>query len=55
LAARERGSLAPGLSERVAYFRVPAKGHVERWRECVQDPFREFEPVRTAMDGFDAC
>jgi ectoine hydroxylase-related dioxygenase (phytanoyl-CoA dioxygenase family) len=34
---------------RVAYFRLEAKGHRERWRECVQDPFREFELVRAAQ------
>jgi hypothetical protein len=31
---------------RVAYFRLRAEGHSGRWRECVQDAFREFEPVR---------
>ena len=36
---------------RVAYFRVQAEGHVGRWRECVQDPFREFEPVRAAVES----
>jgi Phytanoyl-CoA dioxygenase (PhyH) len=33
----------------VIYFRLHAEGHSERWRECVQDPLLEFEPVRSAQ------
>jgi hypothetical protein len=30
------------------YFRMRREGHRERWREFVQDPLLEFEPVRAA-------
>ncbi|HVG26186.1 MAG TPA: phytanoyl-CoA dioxygenase family protein, partial [Acidobacteriaceae bacterium] len=35
----------------VVYFRLRREGHRERWRECVQDPLLEFEPVREATDA----
>jgi len=33
----------------VVYFRLQAAGHRERWRDCMQDPLLEFEPVRFAL------
>ena len=35
----------------VIYFRLLKEGHRGRWRECVQDPLLEFEPVREAVGG----
>jgi hypothetical protein len=34
----------------VLYFRLRRAGHRERWRDVVQDPLFEFEPVRTALN-----
>jgi hypothetical protein len=36
-------------TRQVVYFRLQAAGHRERWRECMQDPLLEFEPVRFAL------
>jgi hypothetical protein len=36
-------------TRQVIYFRIHAEGHRERWRDYVQDPLLEFEPVRRAM------
>jgi hypothetical protein len=33
----------------VVYFRLQTAGHRDRWRECMQDPLLEFEPVRFAL------
>jgi hypothetical protein len=33
----------------VLYFRLHRTGHRLRWREAVQDPLLEFEPVRAAL------
>jgi ectoine hydroxylase-related dioxygenase (phytanoyl-CoA dioxygenase family) len=30
---------------RAAYFRVKAKGHDQRWREILQDPFLEYDAI----------
>jgi hypothetical protein len=35
----------------VLYFRLRRQGHRERWRQCVTDPFYEFESVRAALAG----
>jgi hypothetical protein len=35
----------------VLYFRLRRAGHRERWREIVQDPLLEFEPVRAAASA----
>jgi hypothetical protein len=42
------GGNTSDVVRRVAYFRLQAAGHRERWREVVQDEFREFEPVLRA-------
>ena len=34
----------------VIYFRLRRRGHRERWREIVQNPLLEFEPVQAAQD-----
>jgi ectoine hydroxylase-related dioxygenase (phytanoyl-CoA dioxygenase family) len=39
------GNTSSGV-RRAAYFRVKAKGHDERWREILQDPFLEYEAIR---------
>jgi ectoine hydroxylase-related dioxygenase (phytanoyl-CoA dioxygenase family) len=35
----------------VVYFRLRREGHRERWRDIVQDPLLEFEPIRGAVEG----
>jgi hypothetical protein len=35
----------------ILYFRLRCAGHRERWREIVQDPLLEFDPIRAAMAG----
>ena len=39
------GNTSSGV-RRAAYFRVKAKGHDERWREILQDPFLEYDAIR---------
>jgi hypothetical protein len=34
---------------KVAYFRLHAEGHRQRWQQCIQDPWFEFEPVAQAL------
>ncbi|MDQ3566078.1 MAG: hypothetical protein M3436_18980 [Pseudomonadota bacterium] len=45
------GGNITALRREVVYFRLRLEGHRERWRECVQDPLLEFEPVREATDA----
>jgi ectoine hydroxylase-related dioxygenase (phytanoyl-CoA dioxygenase family) len=49
LLGHNMGGNTSALVRRVAYFRLHTEGHRTRWRECVQDPLFEFEPVRAAM------
>jgi hypothetical protein len=42
------GGNTSALTLEVIYFRLRREGHRGRWRECVQDPFLEFEAVRDA-------
>ena len=35
----------------VLYFRLRRTDHRARWRQIVQEPLLEFEPVRAALDG----
>jgi hypothetical protein len=48
LLGHNMGGNTSALVRRVVYFRLQAEGHRTRWRECVQDPLFEFEPVRPA-------
>jgi hypothetical protein len=43
------GNSSPHV-RRVVYFRLQTEGHASRWRECVQYPWTEFEPVRLAVE-----
>lgn len=45
------GGNTSAVTREVVYFRLRREGHRERWRECVQDPLLEFEPVREATDA----
>ncbi|MBV8069581.1 MAG: phytanoyl-CoA dioxygenase family protein [Acidobacteriaceae bacterium] len=45
-------NMGPNISDvvrAVLYFRLRRVGHREHWRIAVQDPFSEFEPVRSAL------
>jgi hypothetical protein len=35
----------------VLYFRLRRTDHRARWRQIVQEPLLEFEPVRAALEG----
>ncbi len=48
LLGHNMGGNTSALVRRVVYFRLHAEGHRTRWREYVQDPLLEFEPVRAA-------
>jgi hypothetical protein len=43
------GGNTTAVRREVIYFRLRRDGHRRRWREFVQDPFLEFEPVREAV------
>lgn len=42
------GGNTGAVRREVIYFRLRRDGHRQRWREFVQDPFLDFEPVREA-------
>jgi hypothetical protein len=42
------GNLSASV-RRVVYFRLQGRDHASRWRQYVQDPLLEFEPVRAAV------
>ncbi len=44
------GNMSAAMREAV-YFRLRRQNHRERWRDIVQDPFLEFEPIRAAVEG----
>jgi ectoine hydroxylase-related dioxygenase (phytanoyl-CoA dioxygenase family) len=46
------GGNTSAVTREVIYFRLGREGHRRRWRECVQDPLLEFEPLREAADFF---
>lgn len=46
------GGNTSAVTREVVYFRLSREEHRGRWRECVQDPFLEFEPVREAANFF---
>jgi hypothetical protein len=46
------GGNVSALTREVIYFRLRREGHRGRWREFVQDPLLEFEPVRDAANFF---
>jgi phytanoyl-CoA dioxygenase PhyH len=50
LLGHNMGANTSEQTRQVVYFRLQAAGHRERWRECMQDPLREFEPVRSALE-----
>jgi len=39
------GGNKSGVTREAVYFRLRREGHRARWRDCVQDPLLEFEPV----------
>ena len=39
------GGNTSGVTREAVYFRLRREGHRARWRDCVQDPLLEFEPV----------
>lgn len=47
------GNLSTTTRE-VVYFRLRCEGHRDHWRDCVQDPLLEFEPVRAAVEEVDS-
>jgi hypothetical protein len=49
LLGHNMGGNTSAVMRRVVYFRLHAEGHRAKWRECVQDPLFEFEPVRAAF------
>lgn len=46
------GGNVSAVTREVVYFRLRREGHRGRWREFVQDPLLEFEPVREATGLF---
>jgi hypothetical protein len=50
LLGHNMGGNTSAQTREVIYFRLHAAGHRQRWRECVQDPLLEFEPVRRALN-----
>ena len=45
------GGNTTGVTREVVYFRLRRAGHRDRWREVVQDPLLEYEPVRAAVNA----
>jgi ectoine hydroxylase-related dioxygenase (phytanoyl-CoA dioxygenase family) len=45
------GGNTSGLTREVVYFRLRREGHRQHWRDYVQDPLLEFEPVRAATEA----
>jgi hypothetical protein len=45
------GGNTTDVTREVVYFRLRRAGHRDRWREVVQDPLLEFEPVRAAVNA----
>ena len=45
------GGNTSGVTREVVYFRLRRAGHRDRWREVVQDPLLEYEPVRAAVNA----
>jgi ectoine hydroxylase-related dioxygenase (phytanoyl-CoA dioxygenase family) len=43
------GGNMSSVTRETVYFRLRREGHRERWRDCVQDPLLEFEPVRATL------
>jgi len=46
-------NMGGNLSEtvrRVVYYRLKSETHAAEWQACVQDPLREFAPVRQALE-----
>ncbi len=43
------GGNVSDTTRKVAYFRLHATGHRDRWRLCIRDPLLEYEPVRRAL------
>jgi hypothetical protein len=50
LLGHNMGGNLSALTRRVVYFRLQAKGHRSRWRNCVRDPLFEFAAVREALE-----
>ncbi len=48
------GGNTANTTRRAAYFRVKRAGHDPRWREILQDPWVEFDPVRKALARNDS-
>jgi hypothetical protein len=46
------GGNTSAVTREVVYFRLNREGHRGRWRECVQDPLLEFEPLREVANFF---
>jgi hypothetical protein len=40
------GNYEGGLTRRALYWRLRAPGHVDRWADCLADPWLEYETVR---------
>ncbi len=49
LLGHNMGGNTSATMREVVYFRLSREGHRERWRDCVQDPLLEFEPVRSSF------
>jgi ectoine hydroxylase-related dioxygenase (phytanoyl-CoA dioxygenase family) len=45
LLGHNMGGNTSNVTREVVYFRLRREGHRERWRDAIQDPLLEFEPV----------
>jgi ectoine hydroxylase-related dioxygenase (phytanoyl-CoA dioxygenase family) len=52
LLGHNTGGNTSAVTREVVYFRLRREGHRGRWREFVQDPLLEFEPVSGAANYF---
>lgn len=50
LLGHNMGGNTSEVMREVIYFRLRRPEHRDRWRDCVQDPLLEFEPVRAAAE-----
>jgi hypothetical protein len=49
LLGHNAGGNMTAVTRETVYFRLRRQGHRERWREVVQDPLLEFEPVQSSV------
>jgi hypothetical protein len=42
------GNTSPSV-RRVIYYRLQREGHRDRWRDCLQDVWLEFDAIRAAL------